>query len=109
MPLFTKFNMAAVAARRPKPEYRRIGELLPMRLHKVEDASFETTTKGEAVKLVLTTAEGHYVFLYVDIQLDATDVTELKTLVQQDQAPFFFTAFGQGHRLNGLVPYGKNM
>ena len=103
MPLFSKFNKAAVAARYPKPEYKRIGELVPMRLYKVDDAAHDITAKG------VTSDEGHYVFLFVDIQLDANDILELKALVQREEAPFVFTAFGQGHRINGLVPYGKNM
>ena len=46
MPLFSKFNKVAVAA---KARIQTQWELLPMRLHKIEDASFETTAKGEAV------------------------------------------------------------
>ncbi|XP_052122278.1 uncharacterized protein LOC127749174 [Frankliniella occidentalis] len=77
-----------------------------MRLHKVDGIEITKTTKGPAMKILMYSPTGEYLFTYSDVMLTEEQCSSVRDLVRGGKAPFYFTALGKGKRINGLVPFG---
>ena len=106
MSLFTAFNAVAETAA-VRRQYRRLTDLPNMTLFCVASMEATKTEAGPCTKVFMDASDGSAMFLYVNMDLPPEACQEASKLHEAKTPAYFFTAFGNKRRVNGLIPFGK--